>query len=300
MSVVRTNILAAVIWLSLTAVCIWRYFTMDETGISTCFVPILMVAISAMIILPPALKLLVARLNAQRDHQIRSLFRNLREFYSGDHLYAAATIDRFPASERPFYERITEELRSNGFDLIADLEDQTNTHIYPDCAVCTRYMGLHEGTAIASLSSLNSTQLRLPAAMQMQDVLRSLEIQTQFIDGVVLTTLHPPVFHDVVGPSQYLVEWVPWESGTKSLVFRHAERVAEYLRAHTESQVIPVRNVEELVSALHAAQRIMNAYKKAQGYASDDFVKRLGTKFFPNQDLKYFLEAFERVRSEQI
>ena len=296
----RENLLWQFIILALAVFLIWRMSTMPGTTWMGYLVPVFIWIAAASILFYHGLRALVALLDYQTKRAVRKLFREMRAFYSCDHEYKITSLDRFPAAGHARYAEMTAKLRENGFLFVLDIEDCTNSRIYPKFPACQRFLRSANGTTVAEFSSVLIPKIKNVPVIS-GTWIRSLSLHTRFSDDTFLLTLFPsgmPKYDATC--SQLLIEEMPWESGVEALVARHAERVAEWAKAHPAAAVVSALGPHDILKAMTALQRISNKIRQANGILSPAELRRMAADWGTKATADRLANLLEKVRAEEL
>ena len=230
--------------------------------------------------------------------RVQKLYKELCAYYSSAPEFRITSVEKAQAADYPYYSDITNSLQSHGYVFAADVENLTNSRIYPDYATCDRLLRAGDGTSYVAAFSVRSP-FHPRVARHLRPWLHCCSLCTRFTNDTFLTTKFFDGLPQFPCPNHFL-ETLQWEAGIDALIARHSQRMVEHLTANPAERVVTTVSTREILDAIMKSHEIVNKNRTERGFLSPQefrtMLEKLGGK--PNQ-VNWLVDALESILAEK-
>jgi ABC-type uncharacterized transport system fused permease/ATPase subunit len=212
--------------------------------------------------------------NSQNDKETRAakiaaqnIYSMLKTDYSSLRNLVPVKASDYIGRDRHFYDSLETIFKKHGFKYIADIEDKTSAKIMTQLHTFERVMLSSVSAIVASFVDVTPDDtLKKPEDVRF----KAYTIESELNDSVfIITTPNRPSIL-VSAPDKIATVFIPREISVDSALTLHREYIANYLKNKSNSKLIPLSNINDIIASQNRQQQLRNNFRRQLGFSLTD------------------------------
>ena len=212
------------------------------------------------------------------EHAAKQILDASELLYVEEYEYQIADAKEFTHLDLKFYDETLELLEKKRFRHLADEENVTvNSAKSAGMRTFIRVALSHHGVIVAGIFHWRSKQfwLRWLSMLSTRKHGKVLEFQTEFSNGVFMTTSTAQSSGNLEQPPQVISEFYAYDTPHEQVLERHTQRLVEYLKTNPVVKPLAFRNIEDVTRSDQRLTKIRAQFRKKRGGLTKGELHRL-------------------------
>lgn len=215
----------------------------------------------------------------------------IQNMWGKEHSFSKVDANAYRHLDISYYERIESELRAFGFSKLGDIEDVSIKESKPDPRTFLRVLISNDATVSAAIYHVKP-KFPWPLLCWIFRMLplKICEFETEFQNGIVLTTTIAPASIKSDSPDKLITQFCHKSTTTKETLEKHREKTNEVMR---KCNTTPMRmsSLDEICDSQNRAILLRRRHMKEIGWISKEYlIRRTG------KNDKFTNDVYEEVQ----